>query len=100
MKPAPASSALPPKPRKKWKKILLAILLLLLVVGGLALSHTLGAHLPAMSILLRLADPKATGMAVRFAGHPVQEQMGTAITPAGPLRYRLYIPQGVHNPPG
>jgi pimeloyl-ACP methyl ester carboxylesterase len=99
MKPAFASSALPSRPRKKWKKILLAILFLL-VVGGLALSHTLGTHLPAMSILLRLADPKASGMAVRFAGHPVQEQLGTAVTPAGSLRYRLYIPQGVNNPPG
>jgi pimeloyl-ACP methyl ester carboxylesterase len=97
MKPALATAT--PKPRKKWKKILLAILLLLVVVG-LALSHPIGTHLPAMSILLRLADPKATGMAVRFAGHPVQEQSGAAITPAGPLRYRLYIPLDVTNPPG
>jgi pimeloyl-ACP methyl ester carboxylesterase len=99
MKPAPDSSGVSPSPRKKLRKILLAILLLLLI-GGLALSHPLRTHLPAMSVLLRLSDPKATGMAVRFAGHPVQQQEGTAITPVGSLRYRLYIPQNVTNPPG
>jgi pimeloyl-ACP methyl ester carboxylesterase len=99
MKPAPASSPSPPKPRKKWKKILLVILLLI-VVGGLAARHAVSTHLRAMSVLLRLADAKATGIGVRFAQHPVQEQLGTAVTPAGPLRYRLYIPQDVINPPG
>jgi pimeloyl-ACP methyl ester carboxylesterase len=99
MKPAAASSPLSRRSPKKWKKILLVILLLI-VLGGLALSHPISIHLRAMSVLLRLADAKATGIGVRFARHPIQEQLGTAVTPAGPLRYRLYIPQDVDNPPG
>jgi pimeloyl-ACP methyl ester carboxylesterase len=99
MKPAPASSTLPLKPRKKRRKIL-AVIILLLVVGGLALSHPLGTHLPAVSVLLRLANPKAEGIGVRFAKHPVREQPGTSVTPVGVLRYRMYIPQDVVNPPG
>lgn len=53
-----------------------------------------------MSILLRLANSKATGIGVRFAQHPVQEQMETAVTPMGVLKYRLYIPVDVEHPPG
>src|SRR5205807_4533956 len=56
--------------------------------------------LRAMSVLLPLAGSQATGIGVRFAQHPIQEQLGTAVTPAGPLKYRLYVPQGVDNPPG
>src|SRR5258708_6484318 len=99
MTSAPASSPSPRRSPKKRKRILLVILLLI-VLGGFALRHPVSTHLRAMSVLLRLADAKATGVGVRFARHPVQEQLGTAVTPAGPLRYRLYIPQDVENPPG
>ncbi len=99
MTPALASSPSPRRSSKKWKRILLVILLLI-VLGGFAMRHPVSTHLRAVSVLLRLADAKATGIGVRFARHPVQEQLGTAVTPAGPLRYRLYAPQDVENPPG
>ena len=98
MKPAPASA---PSPRRtKKRKIILWAILLLILLGGLALSHPVSTHLRAISVLLRLGNSKATGVGVRFAQHPIQEQLGTAVTPSGPLKYRLYIPQDVDHPPG
>ncbi|HET9364661.1 MAG TPA: hypothetical protein VFP71_06660, partial [Candidatus Angelobacter sp.] len=62
---------------------------------GAVLLHPLGPHLRATSLMLRFADPKASGIAASFANHPVKEEDGSAQTPHGPLRYRLYIPQDV-----
>lgn len=67
---------------------------------GAVLLHPLGPHLRATSLMLRFADPKASGIAASFANHPFKEEDGSAQTPHGPLRYRLYIPQDIKNPAG
>lgn len=67
---------------------------------GAVLLHPLGPHLRATSLMLRFADPKASGIAASFANHPIKEEDGSAQTPQGLLRYRLYIPQDVKNPAG
>jgi dienelactone hydrolase len=53
-----------------------------------------------MSVLLKFSDPEAKGIGVRFAQHPLTEEMGTAQTPSGPFRYRIYKPSDVSNPGG
>jgi pimeloyl-ACP methyl ester carboxylesterase len=98
MKPALATS--PSQRRFTRKRKIVLLVLLLLVVGWFALGHPVSTHLRSLSILLRLANPQASGFGVRFAQHPVEEQAGTAVTPSGPLKYRLYIPQDVSNPAG
>jgi dienelactone hydrolase len=67
---------------------------------GAVLLHPVGPHLRAASLMLRFSDPKTSGIAVSFANHPFKEEDGSALTPHGPLRYRLYIPQDVKNPGG
>jgi pimeloyl-ACP methyl ester carboxylesterase len=71
-----------------------------LIIVGLALGHVANTHLRAMSLLLRFSNPNAAGFATSFANHPFKEEDGTAQTPHGLLRYRLYIPQDVKNPGG
>ncbi len=65
---------------------------------GAVLLHPIGPHLRAASLLLRFSDPKAAGIAASFADHPFKEEDGSAQTPHGALRYRLYVPQDVKNP--
>jgi dienelactone hydrolase len=67
---------------------------------GWVLLHPVGPHLRATSLMLRFSDPKAGGVAANFANHPFKEEDGLALTPHGPLRYRLYVPQDVKNPGG
>jgi pimeloyl-ACP methyl ester carboxylesterase len=67
---------------------------------GAVLLHPVGPHLRATSLMLRFSNPKAGGIAASFANHPFKEEDGSALTPHGPLRYRLYIPQDVKNPGG
>jgi dienelactone hydrolase len=51
-------------------------------------------------VLVRFSSPQTTGFKVRFAQHPVSEETLSAETPYGPLKYRLYKPNDVENPPG
>jgi dienelactone hydrolase len=67
---------------------------------GAVLLHPVGPHLRATSLMLRFSNPNAGGVAASFANHAFKEEDGTAITPHGPLRYRLYVPQDVKNPGG
>jgi len=67
---------------------------------GMVLLHPVGPHLRATSLMLRFSDPKSSGIVASFANHPFKEEDGSAITPHGPLRYRLYIPQDVKYPGG
>ncbi|HKV93416.1 MAG TPA: alpha/beta hydrolase [Candidatus Angelobacter sp.] len=86
--------------RKQKIFIFLFVIIASFVLIGAVLLHPLGPHLRATSLMLRFADPKASGFAASFANHPFKEEDGSAQTPHGPLRYRLYIPQGVKNPSG
>src|SRR5258708_9590745 len=53
-----------------------------------------------MSVLTRFSSPMTTGWRVRFAQHPVAVDTFTAVTPYGPLRYRIYKPTDIQNPGG
>jgi dienelactone hydrolase len=70
------------------------------LLTGLMLAHPVSTHLRAMSVLLRFSSPRTTGFKVRFAQHPIAEETFLAETPWGPLRYRLYKPKDIENPPG
>jgi dienelactone hydrolase len=83
--------------RKQKVFIFVFVLIASVVLVGAVLLHPLGPHLRATSLLLRFSNPKADGIAASFAHHPFKEEDGTAQTPHGPLRYRLYIPQNVRN---
>jgi pimeloyl-ACP methyl ester carboxylesterase len=84
------------------QKIFILVFVLVASIGfiGAVLLHPVGPHLRATSLLLRFSNPKAGGFAASFANHPFQEEDGVAQTPHGPLRYRLYVPQGVSDPGG
>lgn len=82
------------------QKIFIFLFVLVASIGliGAVLLHPMGAHLRAMSMLLRFTSPQSHGFSTSFAQHPVQEEDGSAQTAHGTLRYRLYVPQGVENP--
>jgi dienelactone hydrolase len=69
-------------------------------LGGLGLRRVADADLRAMGVLARFADRNAQGFPAEFAGHPFTEEEGLAETPHGPLKFRLYRPQGVSHPGG
>ena len=76
------------------------VLIAVLTLSGVALRRAADNHLRAMSILVRLSNPKADGFATRFSRHQFTEEIRSAQTPQGHLTFRLYIPQGVNHAPG
>jgi pimeloyl-ACP methyl ester carboxylesterase len=84
------------------QKVFIFLFVLVASIGciGAVLLHPVGPHLRAISLLLRFSNPQARGFAASFADHPFREEDGSAQTPQGPLRYRLYIPQDIKNPGG
>lgn len=86
--------------RRQRVFIFLFVLLASVGLTGAVLLHPVGAHLRAMSLLLRFSDAHAQGLPTRFADHPFKEEDGYALTPHGPVRYRMYTPQDVQNPSG
>lgn len=86
--------------RRQRVFIFLFVLLASVVLTGSVLLHPVGAHLRAMSLLLRFSDAHAQGLPTRFAVHPFKEEDGYALTPHGTVRYRTYTPQDVQDPGG
>lgn len=84
--------------RKQKIFIFLFVLIASVFLIGAVLLHPIGPHLRATSLLLRFSNQNASGIGASFARHPFKEEDGTALTPHGPLRYRLYAPQDVKNP--
>ena len=70
--------------RRQRVFIFLFVLLASVVLTGAVLLHPVGAHLRAMSLLLRFSDAHAQGLPTRFANHPFKEEDGYALTPHGP----------------
>lgn len=68
------------------------------VAGVLLLGPAVLAHLRAFSILLRFSNPRDSELATAFARGPFSEELGSAPTSAGSLRYRIYRPttSGLH----
>ena len=81
----------------RTKKVLIFLLVVVaaIVLLGAILLRPIGPHLRALSLLLRFSNPKAQGFTASFAQHPFKEEDGSAQTPRGLLRYRLYTPQDV-----
>ena len=98
--PARAARAPEPRPRVSRRVIYGLVLIAVLTLSGVVLRRAADNHLRAMSILVRLTNPKADGFATRFSRHPFSEETGSAPTPHGVLRYRLYVPTDVSHPPG
>jgi pimeloyl-ACP methyl ester carboxylesterase len=86
--------------RRQRVLIFLFVVLASVVLTGAVLLHPMGAHLRAMSLLLRFSDPHAHGLETRFADHPFKEEDGYVLTPHGTLRFRTYTPHDVQNPNG
>ncbi|HEV7675745.1 MAG TPA: alpha/beta hydrolase [Candidatus Angelobacter sp.] len=86
--------------RRQRVFIFLFVLLASVVLTGTVLLHPVGAHLRAMSLLLRFSDSHAQGLTTRFAHHPFKEEDDSVVTPRGLLRYRTYTPQDMQNPGG
>ena len=84
------------------QKVLLVLCVLVAAVGitGAALRRPATSRLRAMSVLVKFSDPKAQGFVASFAQHPVKEEAGTAQTPQGTLRFRVYLPQDIDHPGG
>ncbi len=80
--------------------IFLFVVFASVVFIGAVLLHPVGPHLRAMALLLRFSNPQAQGVATRFADHPFKEEDGSALTPHGPLRYRMYVPLDAKNAGG
>jgi pimeloyl-ACP methyl ester carboxylesterase len=97
--PARAPEKHEPTPPSKTRKRLVYLIALLLAVtsGGLMVRRAGDDHLRAMAVLARLADRNAQGFPAEFAAHPFTEEVGVADTPHGPLKFRLYRPQGVEH---
>ncbi len=88
--------------RASRKITFIFVFILALLLAGLVLRRVADTHLRAMSILQRFSSsgPDAQGFSARFARHPIIEEQGSAETPQGPLRFRLYVPQDVSHPGG
>lgn len=86
--------------RRQRVFIFLFVVLASVVLTGTVLLHPVGAHLRAMSLLLRFSDGHAHGLETRFADHPFKEEDGYALAAHGALRFRTYTPQDVQNPRG
>jgi len=86
--------------RTKKVFIFLLVVVAAIVLLGAILLRPIGPHLRALSLLLRFSNPKAQGFTASFAQHPFKEEDGSAQTPRGLLRYRLYTPQDVKAPGG
>ena len=89
-----------PEPQKKrpraWKRpAFLSFLLALALLGRPAERYT---H--AASLLLRFANPNAQGFLPTYRKHALDETLLEVPTSAGPVRARLYSPQGITNAPG
>jgi len=66
---------------------------------GLGARRLADSHLRALSMLVRFSDPQTHGFAGSFATHPVTEEVATAQTPGGPLKYRMFTPKDIAHPP-
>lgn len=69
-------------------------LVLFLVLAALVLRQVAETHLRAAAVLTLLNDPNAHGVIADFARQPFTEQPGSALVAEGPMKFRLYVPEG------
>ncbi len=96
-----AQAGAPTRESRAVRRIVyLVVWIVVLGLGLWGLRLAADRHLRAVSVLARLSNPGTQSFLTRFANHPFREEEGTADTPQGPLRYRLYVPVDVSRPPG
>jgi dienelactone hydrolase len=89
---------LKPTRRKRWlPKVVLCALVLL--VGALPFTPA-HDYQRAASLLLRVNNPDHPNELSEFGVYPVDETVLNFDTPAGSVRARLYVPQGIAEPVG
>lgn len=88
-----------PRPPRRLRRAWWAMLALAVTLG-VALRGPAGAHLRAASLLVRFADPAATGALAGYNSAAVEEALATVATPHGEERARVYTPAGAIDAPG
>jgi dienelactone hydrolase len=83
--------------RRRIATVLFFGLLVFLIL--LFLARPAFTHLRAVGLLLRIENPQHWNTLARFDTYPIEEKPTEVPTPGGPVRARLYIPQGLANPP-
>jgi dienelactone hydrolase len=81
----------------RFKFLWIALLLILLLAAAI---YSLRYELRSIVFQNQFLDPRASGLLVRLEGHSLDTQEVTLSTTQGPVRARLYVPQGVAHPPG
>ena len=76
------------------------IVWLLLLVVLAAAAYYLRYDLASYAVLTRFTDPKAAGPILRWQTRAVTAEEVTMPTASGPMRARLYLPEGVAHPHG
>ncbi len=87
--------------RKRLRsKVFVGALVSVIALSSVAfVSAPVQDHLRATSLLLRISNPEQTGIA-QYGTHPVEESVLSFNSAGDPIQARLYVPQGVPNPPG
>ncbi|MFZ0479340.1 MAG: alpha/beta hydrolase [Terriglobales bacterium] len=97
---SPASKLQSASPAARHRRRIATVVffgLVLLIL--LLLARPVATHLRAVALLLRIENPQDWGTLARFGTYPIEEKLIEVPTPAGPVRARLYIPQGIANAP-
>jgi pimeloyl-ACP methyl ester carboxylesterase len=81
------------------RRIAFALFFGLVLLIGLLIARPVITHLRAVALLLRIENPQHWGTLASFGTYPIEEKLTEVPTPAGPIRARLYIPQGIANAP-
>jgi pimeloyl-ACP methyl ester carboxylesterase len=91
----------PPKNRKpiRPRRYFLAVILLIIILTGIAWAF-LRYDLRSYALLVRFADPQASGPILRWESYAVTSEDVSIPTANGPVPARLYLPVGVSHPRG
>ncbi|MGC2245619.1 MAG: alpha/beta hydrolase [Terriglobales bacterium] len=85
-------------PSKRRRVALILFIALLLIF--LLLARPGYTYLRAAGLLLRIEDSQHAGRIGSIHTYPIEESLTEIRTPAGPIRARLYTPEGIANAPG
>ena len=86
--------------QNRHHRINVILLVIVTLVALLLVFRPVFIHLRAAGLLLRIQDPKRSGIIASLHTYPVVERLTEVATSSGTIRARLYIPQGVSNAPG
>src|SRR5215470_17159699 len=90
----------PPTRPTHRRRVIWKLVALIVVIALVLLAPAIRDHARAVAVLEQLSDPNALPLLRKMVDYPVDESETTLVTPAGPIRARLYTPRGVQHPPG